>query len=115
MDTPPEPSEPIARYLESCYRAFVSDDPRPELPAALDAALQPDSRGRLDEAVERLRRRAEAVRRRRERRKGRKPSAADPCPGSPDVPGYEITGCLGEGAVGRVYRASSKRHFGAEI
>ncbi len=113
MDTPNISAEPIDGYLESCYAAFLRGDPRPELPPEIEVALVPDARGRIDEAVERLRRRAEA---RRRRRQGRPTTPAGPLTGRGlKVPGYDITGVLGEGGFGRVYRAISRRDFGVPV
>ena len=80
MDTLTISAEPIDGYFESCYAAFLRGDPRPELPPEIEDALDSEARGRIDEVVERLRRRAEARRGRRKRR-GEPKAAAGPSPG----------------------------------
>ncbi len=115
MDTPAISAEPIDGYLESCYAAFLRGDSRPELPPEIEDALDSEARGRIDGIVERLRRQAEARRGRRKWRCKPKTAAASPPREWPEVPGYEITGLLGEGGFGRVYRAISRRHFGVPV
>jgi serine/threonine protein kinase len=115
MDTLTISAEPIDGYFESCYAAFLRGDPRPELRSEIEDTLTPDSRDRIDEVVERLRRRAEARRGRRKRRGNPKAAAGSSPEDCLKVPGYDITGLLGEGGFGRVYRAISRRHFGVPV
>ncbi len=116
MDTQAISAEPIDGYLEACYAAFLRGDSRPELASGIEVLLAPDARRRIDEAVEQLRRRAEARRDRRQRRgRSRTAAAGSSAAAGLRIPGHDITGVLGEGGFGRVYRAISRRHFGVLV
>jgi serine/threonine protein kinase len=115
LDTLTISAEPIDGYLESCYAAFLCGEPRPELSPEIEDTLTPEARGRIEEVVERLRRQAEARRGRRQRRGQPKAAAGSSPEEFLNVPGYDITGLLGVGGFGRVYRAISRRHFGVPV